>query len=104
MVLEESIFIYELIYVFNISTIGVIFIIVNTTLSTIMIVKFSLLLSSIIVIHYLMNFISAVYLEIPNWSPEMHVNWSLCMKLYISAPEDMEQAANMFIEVCTSSV
>ncbi|XP_065887361.1 nephrocystin-3-like [Dysidea avara] len=35
--------------------------------------------------------------EIPNWSPEMHVNWSLCLKLYISAPKDMEQAANMFI-------
>ena len=37
--------------------------------------------------------------EIPNWSPEMHVNWSLCLKLYISAPKDMEQAANMFIRV-----
>ena len=42
-----------------------------------------------------------VYLEIPNWSPEMHTNWSLCMKLYISAPKDMEEAAAMFIEVCT---
>ena len=31
----------------------------------------------------------------------MHVNWSLCMKLYISAPKDMEQAARMFIEVRT---
>ena len=50
------------------------------------------------------NFIIAVSLEIPNWSPEMHVNWSLCMKLYISAPEDMEQAAKIFIEVCTSSI
>ena len=37
--------------------------------------------------------------EIPNWSPEMHVNWSLCLKLYISAPEDMKQAANTFIRV-----
>lgn len=44
--------------------------------------------------------ITSVYLEIPNWSPEMHVNWSLCMKLYISAPRDMDEAARMFIEVC----
>lgn len=34
----------------------------------------------------------------------MHINWSLCLKLYISAPKDMEQAANMFIRVSVSVV